>query len=414
MPPHELQPADSPPQHAGREPNHKGSPGEPERRQADTSDSDDEADLQLDAATGSGSTGTDEPGIDEPGTDESEADQVLAKWTRVRWKVAGHAIAVFVAAISLHLLMPTLVGVYSELDQVGRLNPLWLIVIVACQCASFWCMWQLMRVAIHEVRMSVVARAQLVGNAASLAIPGGAATGAAVTLRMLIASGVSKTSAVSALPVVSLLTTASVFASPVFALPAVATISSVPRQLLLAVWFGAAGSVLLGVALVVLLGGTRPIEVIADTAQKAHNRFRKRKPPVTDLRERLLHERDMIRSRLENDRIGAILATVGKIGFDYLSLLAALAAVGARPNPGLVLVAFVSAQVLRMIPITPGGLGFVEAGLTGALVAAGVGSQQAVLATAAYRVASYLLPMLAGAVAYVWARVERSRETVAA
>lgn len=350
------------------------------------------------------------PGNGDAQRAETEAERILAKWTRVRWKVAGHAIAVVVAAVSLHLLMPTLVGVYSELDEVSRLNPVWLVVIVACQSASFWCMWELMRVAIHDVRLSVVARAQLVGNAASLAVPGGAATGAAVTLRMLIASGVSKTSAVSALPVVSLLTTASIFASPVFALPAVATISSVPRELMLGVWFGAAGSVLLGAALVVLLAATRPIELIAGVAQGAHNRFLKRRPPVTDLREQLLDERDLIRSRFENDRSGAILATVGKIGFDYFSLLAALAAVGARPNPGLVLVAFVASQVLRMVPLTPGGLGFVEAGLTGTLVASGVGSSQAVLATAAYRAASYGLPMLAGAVAYIWTRVERSSQ----
>jgi uncharacterized protein (TIRG00374 family) len=340
---------------------------------------------------------------------ETEAARVLAKWTRVRWKVAGHAIAVVVAAVSLHLLAPTLIGVYAELDQVVQINPLWLGVIVACQAASFWCVWELMRLTIHNVRLTVVAQAQLVGNAASLVIPGGAATGAAVTLRMLIAAGVSRTAAVSALPVVSLLTTASIFASPVFALPAVLTISSVPRELLLAVWFGAAGSILLCGALLAILGGSRAIDAIARVGQGLHNRFLRRREPVTDLRERLIEERDLIRSRLEHDRTNAVLATVGKIGFDYLSLLAALAAVGARPNPGLVLIAFVTAQVLRMVPLTPGGLGFVEAGMTGTLALAGVPSSQAVLATAAYRFASYLLPLLAGAAAYVWSRVDRTR-----
>lgn len=321
--------------------------------------------------------------------------------------------AVIVAAISLQLLMPTIVGVYASLDEVGQLNPVWLLVIIACQAASFWCMWELMRLALHTVRRAVVARAQLIGNAAGLVVPGGPATGAAVQLRILTASGVDKTAAVSALPVVSLLTTASILASPVFALPAVVGVSSVPRQLLLAVWLGAAGSLLLGGALVVLLVGTRPIELIADFTQKVHNRMLRRRPPMTDLRERLVDERDLIRLRLGNARTSAILATVGKIVFDYLSLLAALAAVGARPDPGLVLVAFVAAQVLRMIPFTPGGLGFVEAGLAGALVAAGVPSSQAVLATAAYRLVSYLLPILAGAAAYIWLRVERATEMAA-
>ena len=60
----------------------------------------------------------------------------------------------------------------------------------------------------------------------------------------------------------------------------------------------------------------------------------------------------------------ALLATVGRWTFDYLTLLAALAAIGSHPRPGLVLLAFCGAQVLAQIPITPGGLGFVEAGLT--------------------------------------------------
>ena len=68
----------------------------------------------------------------------------------------------------------------------------------------------------------------------------------------------------------------------------------------------------------------------------------------------------------------ALSATVGRWTFDYLTLLAALAAIGSHPRPGLVLLAFCGAQVLAQIPVTPGGLGFVEAGLTAMLALAGV------------------------------------------
>jgi hypothetical protein len=60
----------------------------------------------------------------------------------------------------------------------------------------------------------------------------------------------------------------------------------------------------------------------------------------------------------------------------------------------------VTAQVLAQIPVTPGGLGFVEAGLTAMLVLAGVGAADAALATLAYRLASYWLPLPAGAAAW--------------
>ena len=46
--------------------------------------------------------------------------------------------------------------------------------------------------------------------------------------------------------------------------------------------------------------------------------------------------------------------------------------------------------------MTPGGLGFVEAGLTAMLTLAGVEAGAAVLATFAYRLFSYWLPLPVG------------------
>ncbi|HSD76136.1 MAG TPA: YbhN family protein, partial [Solirubrobacteraceae bacterium] len=96
-----------------------------------------------------------------------------------------------------------------------------------------------------------------------------------------------------------------------------------------------------------------------------------------------------------------VLMTVGRWAFDYGTLLAALAAVGSTPRPVLVLLAFCAAQVLAQIPITPGGLGFVEAGLTALLALAGVSGGNAVLATFSYRLFNYWLPLPAGLGAYV-------------
>ena len=90
----------------------------------------------------------------------------------------------------------------------------------------------------------------------------------------------------------------------------------------------------------------------------------------------------------------------GRLAFDYLCLLFALRATGSHPRPSLILVAYAVAGIIGMIPLTPGGLGLVEASLTGLLVLAEVNSSQAVLATLTYRIASYWLPLLAGPVAY--------------
>ena len=88
----------------------------------------------------------------------------------------------------------------------------------------------------------------------------------------------------------------------------------------------------------------------------------------------------------------ALLATACRLGFDFLALFAALAAVGGLPRPSLALLAYTAASLLAMVPITPGGLGLVEAGLTGTLALAGVRPAQAVLATLLYRLASYWIP----------------------
>ena len=71
------------------------------------------------------------------------------------------------------------------------------------------------------------------------------------------------------------------------------------------------------------------------------------------------------------------------------------------------LLAYAAANIVALIPITPGGLGLVEASLSGMLVLAGVRVGDALLATLAYRIASYWLPVLAGALAYLMFRWRR-------
>ena len=96
----------------------------------------------------------------------------------------------------------------------------------------------------------------------------------------------------------------------------------------------------------------------------------------------------------------ATLLSAGRLLFDYLCLLFSVRAVGAHPRPSLILLAYAVAGIIGLVPITPGGLGIVEASLSGLLVLAGLTGVQAVLATLAYRLASYWLPLLSGPFAY--------------
>jgi uncharacterized protein (TIRG00374 family) len=96
-----------------------------------------------------------------------------------------------------------------------------------------------------------------------------------------------------------------------------------------------------------------------------------------------------------------LVAVIAKWAFDYFALVAAVAATGLRCEPVALLLAYVAASVLGMIPVTPGGLGFVEAGLAVTLTWAGLPAANATLATLAYRLISYWLPLAVGLVAAV-------------
>ena len=74
------------------------------------------------------------------------------------------------------------------------------------------------------------------------------------------------------------------------------------------------------------------------------------------------------------------------------------------------LLAYAAANIIELVPVTPGGLGLVEASLGGLLVLAGVHGGDALLATLAYRLASYWLPLCAGLPAYLLYRHRYGRE----
>jgi uncharacterized protein (TIRG00374 family) len=129
-------------------------------------------------------------------------------------------------------------------------------------------------------------------------------------------------------------------------------------------------------------------------------RLRPRRPVPVNLPQRLMAERDVVRRTLGRRWPEALAAAVGRWLLDFLTLLAALEAVDARPRLSLALLAYCAAQLLAQVPVTPGGLGVVEAGMTGALALAGVPAAAAAVATLTYRLASYWLPLPAGAVAW--------------
>jgi uncharacterized protein (TIRG00374 family) len=244
-------------------------------------------------------------------------------------------------------------------------------------------------------------------------VPAGAAAGATLQYRMLAASGIDAAAAGSALTASTLLQLATLAALP--AIGVLFTLGGQPiaDSLRATAWVGFAAFVVLVGGCVLLAVNDRAVRIVGTVVQWLRNTVLRAREPLTDLPDRLRQERDQVREALGSRWWESLLATVGNRALDYFALLACLAAVGTDPDPGLVLLAYSSAAVLAMIPITPGGLGFVEAGLTATLVLSGVGAADALLATLAYRLVSFWLPLPAGLAAYLAFRHKERRHAAA-
>ena len=318
------------------------------------------------------------------------------------WKtVVKRALAVAVAGAAIYLVLPKLMAVLAAWPRLSTLNPGWFTVCLATELVSFTCTFALQRLALRARGWFPVVTAGLAGNAVTNTLPGGSAAGAAVQFHMLTTAGFDTDTAVGGLTAFSLLEVGGLLALPIFALPAILAGVPVSRGLAHTALLGIAAFVLYAIFGVIVLRTDWPLATLGRVAQSLWNRVTRGRRPVTGLDQRLLADRDTIRAVLGKDWRQAVVLTVGRLGFDYGCLLAALRATGASPQPSLVLLAYAAAGIVALFPVTPGGLGIVEASLSGLLILAGVRAGYAVLATLAYRIASYWLPLLAGPPAYL-------------
>ncbi len=316
-------------------------------------------------------------------------------------RYARSAALLLVAGVSLYLVLPSVLSVLGSWRSLAHAD--WRLVAAGllCEAGSLACLWQLGRITLRVRSWPLVAEAQLAGNAVARLAPGGGATGGALSVAMLARAGVDAGDAAAAEAAQAGLQLGTTLALPLLSLPAIAAGAPIDRSLMTAAWLGVVMLLVLLAAGAAAFAFDRPLELTGRVVQGLLNRTVRRQRPVTGLPRALLRERDVIRHTLGARRRAALLAAAGSTILDYLCLLAALEAVGADPRPSLVLVAYAAGKVLALIPVTPGGLGFVEAGLVGMLTLAGVPAGFAVTATLLYRLITYWLPIPAGAVAYL-------------
>jgi uncharacterized protein (TIRG00374 family) len=88
-------------------------------------------------------------------------------------------------------------------------------------------------------------------------------------------------------------------------------------------------------------------------------------------------------------------------GLDILALWLVFMGLGVQLEVGVLILGFGVANLVTALPHTPGGLGLVEAGMTGTYVALGTDTAVALAAVLAYRVISFWIPVLVGVPQYL-------------
>jgi uncharacterized protein (TIRG00374 family) len=317
----------------------------------------------------------------------------------------GRIIRLVLAAVSLYFVWPALVKVFGSYDELSKIRPGWFVVMAAFEAASFGCVWLLIAISTSSRHWTLIATSQLVGNAVSSIVPGGGAAGGPLQYSYMVRGGEDPERVVSGLATTTLLSLTTLFGLAALCVPVMLWLGNIDRRLQRAAWLGS------GVFVIMMVLGTlaftrdgllrvaaRFVQWVLNAVGRVLHRDRS---PRDDLPNRVIEQRDRIRGVLGAKWPWALLAVVSKWAFDYFALVAAVGATGVHVQTVPVLLAYVAASVLAMIPVTPGGLGFVEAGLAVTLVWAGVPGGNATVATLAYRLVSYWLPLVAGVAAAI-------------
>jgi uncharacterized protein (TIRG00374 family) len=309
-----------------------------------------------------------------------------------------------------HLVLPQLAGARHAVDVLDDVEPAWLVAGVVLEILSVVAFarltWTLLP---PESRpsMPTAVRITLSSLGLSHVIPGGTAAGTSLGYRLLTNAGASGPEAGFAIASQGL-GSAVVLNAVLWA----GLIVSIPARGFDPLYGTAAilGGLLLATVGVAILLATRGEDRVISVSCRVAGHL-----PFVDedtVAGALRRVAEQLRTLRGQPRVllKATFWAAANWLLDMAALAVFLAAFGATvPVDGLV-VSYGVAYVLAAIPITPGGLGVVEATLTALLVGFGVPRAQALVGVVSYRVANFWLPIPAGAAAYLALKVTDLRD----
>jgi putative heme transporter len=319
-------------------------------------------------------------------------------------------VEILLFALVLHfLVLPQLGGTRRAAELLGEVNPVLVVAGVGLQALALLAYAQLTRSLLPSTErphLWTQARITLSTRGFTNVVPGGAASASVLGYRLLRDNGVSGTSTTFAMA------TQSIGSAVVLNLLLWAgLLITIPTRGFNPLYTTAAviGAVILGGFFALVLALTRGRQQALGIARRVARRvpfldedgFPALLARVADNLHRLIDDRRILVSAVGWAAINWLL--------DVASLWLFLTAFGAGVSPDAVLVAFGLANVLAAVPITPGGLGVIEATLAAVLVGFGAPAAAAALGVAAYRLVNYWAVIPTGIAAYLSLRVSSAR-----
>jgi uncharacterized protein (TIRG00374 family) len=309
------------------------------------------------------------------------------------------AVVIFLLVFN-HLVVPQLGGARRAIHLLGNVNPFLLALALGLEIGAFVAYTQLTRATLPKdapVSRQTLFRIQLSTKAVTNLVPGGSAAGGTLGFRQMTAAGIDPAHAGFSLATVGLgsavvlnliLWFALLFSIPIRGFnPAYVTAAIVGVILL---------GAFAGLILQLMRGRDRAERVIRAVARKMP--FVKEDAAARVVRQIAGQLQELAgNGPLVWRSLGwAVLNWL----LDAASLGVFIMAFGGYVNPIDLMVAFGLANVLAAIPLTPGGLGVVEAELTSPLVGFGLDRGTAAISVVTYRLAAFWLPIPLGALAY--------------
>jgi uncharacterized protein (TIRG00374 family) len=252
--------------------------------------------------------------------------------------------------------------------------------------------------------------------AISNAVPAGGAVGLGVQYGMLESYGFGAAAAAGAIAIVSVFNVLATLVMPVLGVVALLASGEVTGTYVLV---AAVGILAIGVAVVafaVVLGSERGARTVGRWADRLVNpimgRLARRRS--VELTGKLLDFRSSVVDVMQARWVRVVLSTLVLQLASWAVLLLVLRGLEAGTGEVRVtwteaLAAFSLARVASVVPITPGGLGTVDAALAVLLTGFGATSSQALAADLVWRAATYVPQVLLGAVTFSWWRVTAAR-----